>query len=145
MSEFTPINLGIEGNGITKYVKSAPNGYNPRNSRVVQPAYTGVDILPLKWKIPDDQIDLHAIAIASTYAAPELDHSIMDEGGDDAEEAEDSRRMLRKVAMGDMDITIDNDAPFIPPMNESPERLLSDKVIPGLGWERSAESEQITG
>ncbi len=144
MSEFTPINLGTQGNGIAPHVKSAPNGYNPRNSGVVQPAYTGVDILPLKWKIPEDQIDLHAIAIASTYAAPELDHSIVAEGGDDAEEAEDSRRMLRKVAMGDMDIDIDHNTAVIPPMNESPERLLSNKVIPGLGWER-AGLEQISG
>lgn len=150
MSQFTPINLGLEGNSITKYVKSAPNGYHPRNTMVVEPAYTGVDILPLIWKIPDDQIDLHAIAIASTYAAPELDHSIADEDDEDAEEAEDARRMLRTVIMGNMDIDREldpshSDITPLPPMNESPERILSDAVVPGLGWERSAETLSTTG
>ncbi len=145
MTEFTPVNLGAV-NSIAAHVKSAPNGYNP-GSRHTEPAYSGIDILPLEWKLPEDQIDLHAIAIATTYEPPELDHSIWHNDSSDDEDAEDSRRMLRMVDKGNTYLVEpsdnDEDAMMIP-TNDSETRLL-DAVTPGLGWERDRGALKITG
>jgi len=66
--------------------------------------YSGFDLLPYKQKIPDDAIDVHAIAIATTNPPPDLDHSWNEK--DDvtgissliAEEINQMRR-LREAAM----------------------------------------------
>ena len=71
-------------------IKAAPNGYKPiiEESNV----YEGVDVAfldnPEKGvfpRIPDDEVDVHMIAIATHKAAPDLDHSLP---------GEDERRRL---------------------------------------------------
>jgi len=62
--------------------------------------------LPLNQAIPDGEIDVHAIAIATTSPAPDLDHSwIEDNDGDEdtsesdnAETSPPSRRWLRRAS-----------------------------------------------
>ncbi len=94
MTEFTPHNLGA-AYSILAHVKASPDGYKPKPE--FEPEYEGIDILPLSWKIPEGHVDLHAIAIASTYSPPELDHSWTDGDDDDEEEADFARRALRET------------------------------------------------
>jgi hypothetical protein len=128
MSEFTPVNRGYH-NSIHAHLKTAPNGYKPTPPF---PAYRGIDVLPLFWKVPEGHIDVHAIALASTYAAPELDHSWVDDNdNDDVEEAENSRRMLRKAATEPLTVVHRVTADSEPWKREL---VISNKVIPGQGW-----------
>jgi len=129
MAEFTPINRG-RANSVSAHVKRASNGYHPIDWEK-EPAYEGIDILPLIWKIPIDQIDLHAIAMSSAYAPPEFDDSIW-EDDDDAESADSSRRERKMTWKDSSDASvssIDRD--------QSHLRALTDdnKVLPGLGWQ----------
>ena len=80
---------------------TAPNGYKPyfKNSNV----YDGFNVLPLNQAIPDGEVDVHAIAIATTSPAPDLDHSWIDDNdaGEDSAESEASpptRRSLRRAS-----------------------------------------------
>ena len=58
-------------------VKEAPNGYKPTYSEKIE--YEGFDILPIVQAIPDGHIDVHAIAIATTNPAPDLNQDWMDD------------------------------------------------------------------
>ena len=58
-------------------VHPAPNGYKP--DFLEYNVYDGFDLLPLSQAIPDGDIDVHAIAIATTSPAPDLDHSYIDD------------------------------------------------------------------
>ena len=53
MSEFTPINLG-NGNSIMRNAKTGANGFPKPLGEMI---YKGPDILPLKWKIPEGDVD----------------------------------------------------------------------------------------
>jgi hypothetical protein len=143
MSEFTPINRGYH-NSISKHTKAAPNGYKPH---VISKAlYEGVDILPPFWKVPEGHVDVHAIAIASTYAAPELDNVWVDDNdNDDAEEAESSRRMLRKAATERL--AVDDVSESTESDGAGDKRYLKgDEVVPGQGWMiSSTASKEVTG
>lgn len=84
---------------LLKIIKPAPNGYKPffRNKNV----YDGFDLLPYAQKIPDGEVDVHAIAIATTNPPPDLDHSWVDdddekEGADTSTETTPTRRMLQE-------------------------------------------------
>lgn len=90
-------------------IKSAPNGYRPTYPE--RNIYDGFDLLPLNQAIPDGEIDVHAIAIATTSPPPaDLDHSwIEDEvdsgnltdAGEDVngdEEQPPTRRFLREAS-----------------------------------------------
>jgi len=143
MSEFTPINRGYH-NSISKHTKTAPNGYKPHVTS--EALYEGVDILPPFWKVPEGHVDVHAIAIASTYAAPELDNVWVDDNGDDdTEEAESSRRMLRKAATELL--AVNNVSESTEGDGAGDKRYLKgDEVVPGQGWMISATaSEEVTG
>jgi hypothetical protein len=146
MSEFTPVNRGYH-NSIQRHVKAAPNGYKP--SYEFEAVYEGIDILPPFWKVPDGHVDVHAIAIVSTYAPPELDHSWVDDNdNDNVEEAENSRRMLRKAATERLFIS--NKDSFkeleIYSVPDDSRSLNSDEVIPGQGWGiSSVNGEEVTG
>eukprot|EP00562_Extubocellulus_spinifer_P034137 CAMPEP_0178682364 /NCGR_PEP_ID=MMETSP0699-20121125/1730_1 /TAXON_ID=265572 /ORGANISM="Extubocellulus spinifer, Strain CCMP396" /LENGTH=662 /DNA_ID=CAMNT_0020326885 /DNA_START=185 /DNA_END=2173 /DNA_ORIENTATION=- len=66
-------------------LKPAPNGYIPHSTE--SSVYDGIDLALLDHseggtfpRIPDDAIDVHMIAIATTKAAPDLDHSVTDRG-----------------------------------------------------------------
>eukprot|EP00531_Pseudo-nitzschia_arenysensis_P000462 CAMPEP_0116134426 /NCGR_PEP_ID=MMETSP0329-20121206/10638_1 /TAXON_ID=697910 /ORGANISM="Pseudo-nitzschia arenysensis, Strain B593" /LENGTH=1029 /DNA_ID=CAMNT_0003629133 /DNA_START=91 /DNA_END=3180 /DNA_ORIENTATION=- len=57
-------------------IHPAPNGYKPYYGEQL---YNGFDVLPLNQAIPDGEVDVHAIAIATTSPAPDIDHSFIDE------------------------------------------------------------------
>jgi len=61
-----------ENNNFLNLIHPAPNGYKPKFTK--QNVYSGFDLLPYKQKIPDGEIDVHAIAIATTFPPPELNH-----------------------------------------------------------------------
>lgn len=71
MTEWTPKN-NPDVNNIHSRIKPDKHGYVPT---LADPLYTGTDVVPLIWKVPEGDVDVHAIAIASTYPAPELDQS----------------------------------------------------------------------
>jgi len=71
MTEWTPKN-NPDVNNIYSRLKPDKHGYVPSMD---DPVYTGTDVVPLIWKIPENDVDVHAVAIASTYAAPDLDQS----------------------------------------------------------------------
>lgn len=135
LAEFTPTSRGFH-TSIKAHVKPAPNGYKPDFTE--DALYQGVDVLPVEWKVPEGHIDVHAIAIASTYPAPELDQSWVDKNDPDAEDAENSRRMLRKAATDPIVKTADPS--YVITSNKAAESesklraLDSDAVTPGTGW-----------
>ena len=132
MGEFTPKNRGYH-NSIRAHLKAAPNGYKPDYTE--EALYDGVDVLPHEWKVPEGEIDVHAIAIVSTYAASELDHSWVDKNDKDAEEADNSRRMLRKAATERIAASVDDKASVSKDAVETKSRgLSSDGIVPGNGW-----------
>ena len=143
IGEFTPINLGYP-NTIRAHLKPGLDGYKP--ILTAQALYEGIDILPPTWKIPEGEVDVHAIAIASTYAAPDLDNEwTKDE--DDTETSENSRRALRMAATEKIVRTksghkIGN---IMEDTTNGDQRKLvtySDDVVPGIGW---TYSNGITG
>lgn len=131
MTEFTPVNRGYY-NSIHYHVQRASNGYSPADSYPI-PNYEGINILPLEWKIPEGEIDLHAIAIASTYTPPNFENPCGDD--DEAEEAEDSRRVLRAKTKVDAPInTADHGLTKVQPLSRNLVTY-DDEVKPGIGWE----------
>ena len=44
---------------------------------------TCVDVLPQEWIVPEGEVDVHAIAIVSTYALAGLDHTWSEDGKED--------------------------------------------------------------
>jgi hypothetical protein len=87
-------------------------------------------------------VDVHAIAIASTYAAPQLDNVWVDDNGDaDAEEAESLRKAsTERLAVNDAFETTESDG-------AGDKRYLNgDEVVPGQGWMIHATGgEEVTG
>lgn len=92
-------------------IHPAPNGYKPHFTE--RNAYNGFDLLPLNQAVPDGEVDVHAIAIATTSDPPDLDHSWIedDEEGagdenltnadsltDNADAPPPSRRWLREAS-----------------------------------------------
>ena len=64
-------------------IHEAPNGYKP--DFLVDNSYDGFDLLPLLQELPDDDIDVHAIAIATSNPEPtDIDHNWVEK--DDTEE-----------------------------------------------------------
>lgn len=132
MGQFTPIAGGYH-NSVAKHVKPAPNGYIPTHG--MEPVYQGVDVLPLMWKILEGEIDVHAIAIASTYAPSELDQSWTGKGDDDnEEEAEASRRYLRQAARETIKKNTDHNFNTMTESMKNSRSLEPDDVKPGQGW-----------
>jgi hypothetical protein len=80
-------------------VKAAPNGYKPTYRDEM--AYEGIDVLPIVQKIPDGEVDVHAIAIATTNTPPDLNHDWID-GDDDLNpgNASDSVPPTRRFLIG---------------------------------------------
>lgn len=131
MTEWTPVNRGYY-NSIHYHVQRASNGYSPADSYPVS-NYEGIDVLPLEWKIPKGEIDLHAIAIASTYTPPHFENPCDED--DDTEEAEDSRRALRAKTKVDASInTADHGLTKAQPLSRNLVTY-DDEVKPGIGWE----------
>ena len=143
MAEFTPINLG-EANSIHAHMKEAPNGWVPKP---LEESYSGFDLLPLSWKIPANEVDVHAIAIATTYKNPQIDHKWYDEGddnGDDEVDAEDSRRL--KSGDTNYNTAVEDKLDSYKKNKRSLRKLSEDEVVPGLGWGIFSTTEsEVTG
>jgi len=91
MGEFTP-RATDENSSIRNFIKPDPNGYVPDNK--LPSFYSGISLLPYVWKIPDGEVDVHAIAIATSYKAAALNEKWENNKGFDKEG--DSRRSLRR-------------------------------------------------
>ena len=132
LGEWTPKNRG-GNNSLLQHMKPAHNGYKPE---YMKPVYEGVDVLPREWIVPEGEVDVHAIAIVSTYAPAGLDHTWSEDGKEDedadAEEEESSRRMLRIKATERINTPSKSNAVSV---SEGQSRdLAEDDVVPGLGW-----------
>ena len=127
MGQFTPINLG-NANSILAHMKPDPSGQVPKES--FDEEYSGFNLLPLSWKVPDGEVDVHAIAIASTYKKAQIDHQWEDQGDDDEEEDPEDSRLLRGDNMKrNLNVHTAHRA-----ATESTRNLSDDEVIPGKGW-----------
>ena len=69
-SEWTP-RIRPDETSLISILKGGPNGYHPEMKKVNE--YDGFDILPLEWKIPEGEVDVHAVAIATTRPPPDLE------------------------------------------------------------------------
>ena len=137
MGEFAPINLGL-ANSIRK------NAKNDFLDDEFEEKYSGINVQPLSWKIPNGEVDVHAIAIASTYQKPQVDHRWYDEGDDDdTEEDAESSRLLRSENKKDNFNSKEALA-----VNQSDRNLSEDEpaLVPGKGWGIFSQSgDEITG
>lgn len=140
-------------------IHAAPNGYKPGWSK--KGYYGGLDLLPYEQKIPDGEIDVHAIAIATVFPPPELDHDWVEDtdvgNGTSTEETPPNRRWLKmasehgfrhkptvidiprddetKPAMIDSDAQRWAISQSTLPSNHNTTRRLGDEVVtPGRGW-----------
>lgn len=130
-------------------IHPAPNGYRP--DYPIESFYDGFDLLPYKQKLADDQVDVHAIAIATTSPPPDLDHSWIDEDEDDGDSngggdvarpgPPPSRRWLRlasEKAMKHGSRVEESKMKDIVPSKDWTMRRLNetdkDAVVPGRGW-----------
>eukprot|EP00980_Cylindrotheca_fusiformis_P021317 scaffold8211_cov117-Cylindrotheca_fusiformis.AAC.13 len=131
-------------------IHPAPNGYKP--DYPAKNIYEGFDLLPLKQALPDGEVDVHAIAIATTDEAPDLDHSWKDDDGGDDEDDDGgettkppTRRWLREqseraLRWGPKVEAEKRKARQDALIAEHHERMLlreltEDDIVPGRGWE----------
>lgn len=131
MTEWTP---GNPAQQIRRYAKSAKNGY--KIEWPISEVYQGIDILPLSWKIPSDQVDLHAIAIVTTSKAPQYDFEWTEGPSTEEEEEEspsNSRRYLRN-AIETTNIHLVKESTDQNVGMEDDRTLATDTVVPGVGW-----------
>jgi hypothetical protein len=128
-------------------IHPAPNGYKP--DYPIENMYHGFDLLPLNQSVADDQVDVHAIAIATTSPPPDLDHSWNDNDGADGgdnNEGPPTRRWLREASeramqwgpkleakekkeKRDAAIAAHRDRMLLVELNED------EDIVPGRGWE----------
>lgn len=140
MGEFTPKNLGNK-NSIHNHVVPAPNGYKPEP--LFEPVYKGIDILPLEWKIPITEVDVHAVAIATTYEPSVIDQTWTEDHDKNKEGEANTRRMLRKATGLDVHQIEIIEKSAVQLEQLTPSRVLyDDNVIPGIGWSLMYESGQ---
>lgn len=131
MGQFSPVNLGQQ-NSVMYHAKKGANGM-PKPLR--HALYQGPDVMGLNFKVPKGEVDVHAIAIATNYEAPQLDHLWKDEGDDDEveEDAEASRRWLRDEHDRNSSSNVKRET------SES-------TIVPGEGWGSSwPDSRTIEG
>jgi len=124
-------------------IHPAKNGYKP--NFIGRNVYDGFDLLPLIQAIPDGEIDVHAIAIATTNPAPDLDHE-WEDGNDVTTENNETepppdRRWLQQAS----ELAFKRGAQLqestnrlVKPKQSSDQvrrQLDSEVIVPGLGWE----------
>jgi hypothetical protein len=138
-------------------IEPAPNGYKPTYSGTM--AYAGFDVLPLVQAIPDGEVDVHAIAIATTNTPPDINHDWIEDDTDSNVTLSDqipTRRWLRSATetawrqglMGPSDYrqqpwhthSATVDAPIDSKRIETSRRRkletsANEEIIPGRGWE----------
>jgi hypothetical protein len=64
-SEWTP-RVNPDSSGLSQILFPKMDSLNFE----VEPLYEGIDVLPLQWKVPAGQVDVHAIAISTTALPP---------------------------------------------------------------------------
>ena len=129
MTEWTP---GNPAQQIRRYVKSAKNGY--KMEWPISEVYQGIDVLPLSWKVPLDQVDLHAIAIVTTSKAPEYDFEWIEGPSKDEESIPtNTRRYLRDTIRTTTVHLAEENNDVIVGVEED-RALATDAVAPGVGW-----------
>ena len=139
-------------------VKEAPNGFKPTYQEKM--AYQGFDILPIVQKIPDGEVDVHAIAIATTNPPPDLNHEWIDDDDESSNPLNASqpepptRRWLRSATEATLRRSrggmIDSSGSKLPlslgirtekvePVrsNRRLDSATGEEIIPGRGWELS--------
>eukprot|EP00547_Thalassionema_nitzschioides_P007817 CAMPEP_0194223832 /NCGR_PEP_ID=MMETSP0156-20130528/36041_1 /TAXON_ID=33649 /ORGANISM="Thalassionema nitzschioides, Strain L26-B" /LENGTH=868 /DNA_ID=CAMNT_0038955119 /DNA_START=167 /DNA_END=2773 /DNA_ORIENTATION=- len=128
-------------NDLLDIVKAAPNGYKPFTSQKM--LYDSFDLLPLAQKVPDGEIDVHAVAIATTNDAPDLNHDYVDGNNSNTTENRRWLQSLTKQAMkhGLEDIKKSNTNSAIRKPRKLSARKLAEgdgslsEIVPGRGWE----------
>jgi hypothetical protein len=121
----------------------APNGYKPDFR--IQNVYDGFDLLPLSQAIPEGEVDVHAIAIATRNPPPDLDHSWIEKennGTDEdaatvtgTDESPPTRRQLRASSERAFQAGMIEETP--PGLKHRSRRLDANDIVPGRGWEVS--------
>ncbi|KAG7359209.1 hypothetical protein IV203_015798 [Nitzschia inconspicua] len=133
-----------EDTSLLNIVQPALNGYKPYFQ--TRNIYDGFDLLPYKQAIPEGEIDVHAIAIATNTPAPDLDHSWMEDGDSDENSNDDktTRRLLREgsemafraAALAQESIDVPNTLPRQNRLRKLADNADSENaVVPGRGWE----------
>jgi len=106
--------------------------------------YSGVDIFPLNWKIPDEEVDVHAIAIVTNY----LEASLNDEWkADTGKDEGTSRKLLRDKLLEEKKGTRSEGGVVVPQRSLSNEVVVDNNagksrhtqatvetISPGKGW-----------
>lgn len=121
MTEWTPMNGDLHS--IHRHLKQSSSGYVPRLTR--EAVYQGIDLLPLGWKIPNDEVDVHAIAIATTYKSDEVMNNDWIYNNKD-EDVDVGKLNANDVVHDDED---DKESETQEMSSDS-----KDEVKPGLGW-----------
>jgi hypothetical protein len=136
-------------------VKPAPNGYKPTYPGTME--YTGFDVLPLIQAIPDGEVDVHAIAIATTNPPPDINHDWIDEDTDTNSTVSantptrrwlraatntawqnglmDSSQQRQRLNAHSVGVSATADARQIDTSRRKLETSSNEEVIPGRGWE----------
>lgn len=129
MTEWTPVNGVIHS--IRQNLKASSNGYIPTVKE--KAAYDGIDLLPLEWRIPNDEVDVHAIAIATTYERNDVENNAW-VYKDTSEQEKDERHLQSTDSSNEDELTPSN--------NINPK---DTDVIPGLGWDIVSSERLPTG
>jgi len=135
MGEFTPRGTD-ESSSIRNYLKPAPNGYVPEGNR--KSLYSGINLLPLITKLPDDAIDVHAIAIATSYKADDINTLFK---GEKSKDDANGRQLLSKRLEEKLQNIKD---PFSQQQFKRASNIIKlgdrilpdddDSIVPGQGW-----------
>jgi len=137
MGEFTP-RATDENSSIHNFIIPGPTGYVPDNK--LPSFYSGISLLPYVWKIPDGEVDVHAIAIATSYKAADLNEKW--ENSEGSHKEGDSRRSLRR-RVEEKFRNAQNRIPFQSQSNvatsnsnesENDRELDEDEVVTSDGW-----------
>lgn len=154
-------------------IQPAPNGYKPYYPPNKLNVYQGFDVMPYNQAVPEGDVDVHAIAIATRYPAPDLDHSWVEDEKEeepadeeehihpeDGTETPPTRRWLRRATqlavqkskeqvaqVHPISRQLQNETESSNPESETaPEAPSSEKseIVPGRGWEVYGQGDHHT-
>lgn len=144
ISEFSPINNPDEFN-IRSRIKAASNGWHPwMDTEDYKQVYDGMELVPYAQKIPAGEVDVHAVVLATTYPAPDLDQSWDERDRRSLMESLDagitkinkqktkslkgeSTHTRRSLRLTDSQATIQSNSNGI-------SRSEEEAIVPGIGW-----------
>ena len=155
-TEWTPRALPDE-RSLRAILKKGPNGYVPLFDD--KNVYDGPDIRPSKWDIPEGEIDVHAVAIATNFPPGDVPSSSTPETNQSLRKLFQARRLQKQHNAGalgnsgssenldhirqklvhfDLD-EVSRLRPVVPNKNNERRHLAADdseenEIIPGDGW-----------